>query len=261
MERFWNDAKKYYNYEVRAAKTSLKSEVANSYLNWIWWVLTPLMEMVIYYVVFGLVFNSKEPHFISFIFVGLTMWGFFNKVVTQSVTLIKKNRPIVKKVYIPKFVLLFTNMMVNGFKMMISWVIVVIMMICFRVHISWSVFAFVPIMAVLVLITFAFAINLMHYGVFVEDLSNVVHIFFKLLFYMTGIFYNIENKIHNPMIAKILIYCNPIAMLLHDMRDALLYKTWPNWITLFIWGIIGIILSMIGVNRIYKNENSYVKMI
>ena len=36
MKRFINDVIKYYDYEVRSAKSSLKTEVANSYLNWIW---------------------------------------------------------------------------------------------------------------------------------------------------------------------------------------------------------------------------------
>lgn len=263
MKRFWNDVKKYYNYEVRAAKTALKSEVANSYLNWIWWILNPLFEMMIYYFIFGFVFKAKEPNFPIFIFVGLTMWSFFNKNVTQSVTLIKKNKPIVSKVYVPKFVLLLTNMMVNGFKMMISWIIVIVMMVVSGVKLSWYLPSFVPIMLALVLITFGVCVNLMHFGVFVEDLSNVVNIVFRLLFYMTGVFYNIDNRIgvDHPMIAKIMTYGNPIALLMHDMRNALVYQASPDWMAVLAWGIFGLLLSMIGVATIYKYENSYVKIL
>jgi ABC-type polysaccharide/polyol phosphate export permease len=177
--------------------------------------------------------------------------------------MIKRNKSIVTKVYIPKYVLLLTNMMVNGFKMAISWVIVIIMMVCSGVSISWNVLAAIPIMIVLVLLTFGVSVNLMHYGVFIEDLSNVIHILFKLLFYMTGIFYNIDTRIgkDNPLAAKLLTYCNPMAMLLHDMRNALIYQKAPNWMTLLVWGLISILLSVIGIRKIYKNENSYVKVI
>ena len=48
MGRFINDVKKYYNYTIYSAKSELKSEVSNSYLNWIWWVLEPLCFMMIY---------------------------------------------------------------------------------------------------------------------------------------------------------------------------------------------------------------------
>lgn len=260
IKRFFNDVKKYNDYAVRSAKSTLKTEVANSYLNWIWWILDPLFTMLIYYVIFGVMFDGKEPYFTTFIFIGLTMWNFFNKNVVQSVNMIKRNKSIVAKVYIPKFVLLIANMMTNGFRMCISWVIVVIMMLCSRVPLSWTILYFIPIMMVLILFTFAFSIHLLHFGVFVEDLSNVVNIAFKLLFYMTGVFFNIESRISAPY-STILTCCNPVAMLLHDMRNALLYNKQPNWIGLLVWAVISILLALLGIRQIYKNENSYVKVI
>jgi ABC-type polysaccharide/polyol phosphate export permease len=213
--------------------------------------------------IFGVIFEAKEQYFTTFIFIGLTMWGFFNRNVVQSVNMIKRNKSIVTKVYIPKFVLLLSNMMVNGFKMMISWVIVLIMMVLSGVGVSWNIFAAVPIMIVLILFTFGVSVNIMHYGVFVEDLSNVINILFKLLFYMTGIFYNIDTRIgkHNPLAAKLMTYCNPMAMLVHDMRNSLIYQKGIHWSMLLFWGLISILLSVIGIRKIYKNENSYVKVI
>lgn len=263
MNRFLNDVRKYYDYEVRAAKSELKTEVADSFLNWIWWVLDPLFTMSIYYVVFGHIFKSKEPNFTIFLFIGLTMWGFFSRNVQQSVKLVKKNKSIIAKVYIPKFVLLFTNMMVVGFKMLISWCIVILMMIVFRVQISLYVFAFFPIMLVLVIVTFGFSMIMLHFGVFIEDLSNVVSLLFKLLYYATGIFYSIQNRVgpDHPLAAKLLYNCNPMALLITDMRNVLIYQTGPNWKGLVAWTLIGLVLSVIGVKVMYKNENSYVKVI
>lgn len=263
MKQFFNDIKKYYNYEVRSAKSSLKAEVAGSYLNWIWWILTPLFEMLIYYVVFGYIYKSKEPNFIAFIFIGLTMWGFFNRNVKQSVNLIKKSRPVIAKVYIPKQVLLVTNMMVNGFKMMISWILVVIMIVAIRVDLTWYVFAAIPVLLVLFLFTFGVSINLMHYGVMIEDLSNIMDLFLRLWFYLSGIFYSLESKLgkNHPEAAEILTNWNPIAMLLHNMRNVLIYGAAPNWTALVFWAIISVLLTVIGIKNIYKYENEYVKLI
>ena len=62
-------------------------------------------------------------------------------------------------------------------------------------------------------------------------------------------------------VANILTYCNPVALLIRDMRNVLLYQQAPSWIALGIWTVIAIVLSIIGVRTIYKNENSYVKVI
>ena len=153
-------------------------------------------------------------------------------------------------------------MMVNGVKMMISWIIVLIMMLFFKVHISAYIICYIPILMIMVLITFAVCIILMHFGVFVEDLGNVVSIVMQLMFYMSGILYSIEGRMGDyPFAAKLMTYGNPMALLIRDMRNVLLYSQAPDWKALGIWTLVGIFFAFIGVRTIYKNENSYVKVI
>ena len=57
--RVYCDFKKYYNYTVYSAKSSLKSEVANSRLNWLWWILDPLFFMLVYMFVSVVVFKGS----------------------------------------------------------------------------------------------------------------------------------------------------------------------------------------------------------
>lgn len=72
--------KKYWKYAIYSSKAQLKAEVANSYLNWLWWVLDPLCFMLIYVFMFGYVFKSKEQYFAIFVFVGITLWDFLTSV-------------------------------------------------------------------------------------------------------------------------------------------------------------------------------------
>ena len=53
FKRFRNDMKKYWKYAIYSSKAQLKSEIANSYLNWLWWILDPLCFMMIYVFMFG----------------------------------------------------------------------------------------------------------------------------------------------------------------------------------------------------------------
>ena len=90
-----------------ATKSELRAEVANSYLNWLWWVLEPLCFMGIYAFIFSMFSGSKVSYLTAFIFLGITVWEFFNKLLTVSVNLVRSNKPIVSKVYLPKYMLLF----------------------------------------------------------------------------------------------------------------------------------------------------------
>lgn len=257
--RFLKDVKRYLPFSIISAQSQLKSEVANSYLNWIWWILDPICFMLIYTFIFGYVFNSKEPYFPVFIFIGLSMWEFFNRTMNNSVKLVKNNKSIVSKVYIPKYVLLLTKIWVNGFKMMVSFGVVVFMMVAFQVPVSWRVLYFFPVLVTLGIFTFGCGAHLMHFGVYVEDLANVVVIVLRFVFYLTGIFYNIEKRI--PGWGAQLNRYNPLAYLITAMRNCLIYETSPDIPLLLFWLAVGLIIAAFGIRRIYREENSYVKVI
>jgi teichoic acid transport system permease protein len=252
--------KKYFPYAVRSAKADLKSDVANSYLNWLWWILEPLCMMLIYAVIFGVVFNASEKYFPVFIFIGITMWGFFSKSVMVSVSVVRMNKAIISRVYMPKYILLLSKMFVNAFKMMISFIIIAIMMVFYHMRITWNIIYVLPLLIVLFLFTFGIGTILMHYGVFISDLSNAISILLSMLMYFTGIFYSISKRIPAPF-GKVLENYNPLAYLISGMRNVLIYGRPISRRLLVAWGIVSIIIIAIGVSNIYRNENSYVKVI
>lgn len=263
MNRFIADLQRHYKYAFYSARAQLKAEVAGSYLNWVWWILQPFCFMIIYAIVFGGIFGAKEDFFTAFIFIGISVWDFFNRNVKQSVKLVKNNKAIVTKVYMPKFILILSKMFVNGFKMLISFGIVVFLMIVLRVPITFQILWFIPLVIDLWLFTFGCMCILTHFGVFVEDLSNIVDILLRFVFYMTGVFYSIESRIGSKhhLIATILEKFNPIAYVIANMRKCVLYSGQPDYLFMGIWFVISLILSVAGMAMIYKNENSYAKVI
>lgn len=260
MTKFLEDIKKYKSYIVYSAKCSLKSEVAGSHLSWLWWILDPLMFMLVYMFMALVVFGKGEKYFPLFIFIGLNTWKFFEKSVKASVRMVAKYKAIVSKVYLPKYLLVLKGMLVNGFKLLVAFSIIAIMLFFFKVPISGLILYTIPLMLVLCIVTFGISTIMMHFGVFVEDLENIVTIVMKLLFYMTGIFYNITKRVPHPY-NILLEKCNPIAYIVSELRNVILYETQPDLVMLGVWFVIGILLSIIGVKLIYKYENSYVKVI
>ena len=261
MRRFINDCKKYYRYAILAGKSELKSDVAQSYLSWLWWILDPLLFMLVYTFVALIVFGRAEQYFSAFIFIGYTSYKFFEKNLKTSVRLVAANKSIVTKVYIPKYILLFIKMYVNGFTSAVSFVLVLCTMAYYQVPLTWHIIEFIPLVVLLFLITFSFSIILMHVGVFVEDLSNVITVGLRLLFYMSGVFYSLRNRLDNEMLQMVLLKGNPMAFIIDQMRNVLLYGEGLEWTTYFVWVVIAIVLSLFGLHLVYKSENGYVKVI
>ena len=242
-----------------STKAGLKAEIANSHLSWMWWFLDPICFMVIYTFIAEVVFARSEPYFPVYVFIGLTVWNFFSKVMTGSVKLVKNQKSILTRVYLPKWILSIEKMGNLFFKMCISFALVLILMIIFQVPFSLQLFNLIPVTIVLLVITFGFSTILLHFGVFMEDLSNIVSIFLRLLFYLSGIFYNVYSRVPEPY-NKILLRGNPAAFIIEQSRKIIIYQV-PDYLWLSIWMAIGLAVSIIGVATIYKYENSYAKVI
>lgn len=260
MKKLLRDLKKYRWYLLYSARSELRAEVAGSYLNWLWWVLDPLLFMLVYTFVVRVVFTSREQYFAAFVLVGLTVWNFFNKSVQGSVNMIRKNKSVVSKIYLPKYLLILTHMMVLAFKMAVSFALIFVLMAILRVPLTLHVLHAVPILLVLVTVTFGISTIFMHFGVFVRDLSNVTAVLLRLVFYMTGVFYSIPLRVPAPY-GDILLHGNPVAFLTESLRGALLYGTAPDYLLLGAWFLIGLALTAIGITTIYRYENSYAKVI
>ena len=259
IKQFINDIRKYWKYIKYSTKSQLKAEVTDSYLSWIWLFLEPICFMLIYTFIAGTVFKSKTENFAIFVFIGLTIWSFFQKTVITSIKLVVSNRDIVTKVYLPKHVLLITKMGVNSVKFFISFLLVIICMLIYRVPISFNVLYFIPIFIILFIVTFGVSIICMHFGVFVQDLANIATIGLRLVFYVSGVFFSIDTRIPSPY-NEILLILNPIASLIHQCRRVLMYCMPMDISVMLIWLLIGVVLSLIGLRMMYKYENTYVKV-
>ena len=91
-----------------------------------------------------------------------------------------------------------------------------------------------------------------------SDLSNLTSIALKMIFYLSGVFYNIRVRL-SGMLSYVLLRFNPIAFCMDEMRKVLIEGRLPSFEGLFIWLGMGLFLCIIGINMIHKNENSYAK--
>ena len=129
--------------------------------------------------------------------------------------------------YIPKYILILVLLAQNLFKMLISFAIVIVMMIWSRVAVSWNVVLVLPIFLDLLLLTFGLSAIFAHFGVFFSDLKNLTNVGLRVLFYMSGIFYVISDRV-GAAVATLLLRVNPIGFLIDACREALDLLQYPQ---------------------------------
>ncbi|MDP8052300.1 ABC transporter permease [Pasteurella atlantica] len=263
ITRFIVDFKKYWEYASYAAKAELTTEISGTYLSWLWWVLEPLCFMVVYVFVFGYVFQSQTEYFAIFIFLGITIWNFFAANISSSVELVYNNKHILGKVYLPKYMLLIRKILVNTFKMFISFILIALMLWFFKVPLSIHIFSAFPLLLLLFVCTFGFTMITLHLGVFIRDLANLVQVFLRAMFFLTGIFFSIEERIGSLSadLAYVFQYFNPFAFIISSFRDVVIYSKGLDWNWYFSWLGMSMFIVMLGLYLIYNNEDDYIKVL
>lgn len=213
---------------------NLRSEVQRNYLSYGWWVLEPLLHMVVYYVVFSLLLHRGGKNFPVFLLTGLIPWMWFMKTVSSSSSSILSGQnlmiqvgmpsivfPLVRVVQatlkqLPVFLLLFGFVWLNGFSPGVHW---------------W---ALVPVIFVQATLVILFSCAIAAVIPFVRDLAYLVPTGLTFLMFLSGIFYD-YRKISVEWQKLFLI--NPIAFLLKCYREIVMDGVLPNFHLLLYWGV------------------------
>ena len=133
-------------------------------------------------------------------------------------------------------------------------------MLYYQVPLSWQLLWSVPLLTELALLSFGLGCFMLHIGVFLDDMTNIIDIGMRMLMYFVGVFYSIPRRFAPPW-NTILVNWNPVALLIESGRNVLLYHQSLNIAMLFFWGVIAVVLSYAGIQLILKNENTYVKVV
>ncbi len=258
--------RRYNPYSMYAAKSELKGEVGSSYLTWLWWILDPVLFMLVYVFITVVVFKSRGKYLPVVVIIGLTVWNFYNKTVMVSVKIVNTFRGIVSKIYIPKYMLILEKLYVNAFKMAISFGIVAAFAAAYKIPPTLNLFWCIPVIFLTLLLTLACSVLVAHFGVYINDLYNVVQVILRFMFYLSGVFYDVGDRLSQTTffglnVGKMMITVNPVAYVIDELRKIIIYGQSLRVDMFLYWLVISLILLFAGLKLMYRFENSYIKVV
>ncbi|WP_319581956.1 ABC transporter permease [uncultured Pseudodesulfovibrio sp.] len=224
---------------------NLKVEVSSYYLNYVWWILEPLFMMATLYCVFEIMLHQGTGNFVGFLFVGIVFWNWFARCIGNSKDSIYNARGLIQQVWIPKTFFPFVVVCQDSVKNLIVTSLLLVFLYFYPtpVSISWIC------LPILMIIQFVFILATSYFfsaiTPFVPDLRFIIGTFTELLFFASGIFYDLDTMVlpqHRPI-----VYLNPMAGLLKNYRTVLLEGQWPDWAYLgyvFIGSVVFLLGSM-----------------
>src|ERR1700712_5465554 len=174
-------------------RRELKSRYKDSSLGFVWSLIKPLVQLLIYYVFIGTVLGASRgvPDFAIFVFSGLTIWGLYAEIVSTGTASIISNGGLIKKVYLPReiFPLAATGSAIFNFLVqMVVLLLAIVILGQFPISLN---LLYVPAAVAIVLIWgIAFAVLLAALNVYLRDIQYLVEVAMLLLFWASPIVYS-----------------------------------------------------------------------
>jgi lipopolysaccharide transport system permease protein len=229
-----------------------------------WTVLNPLLLMLTYYFVFGIVLQARfgsDPSrsgFVLYFLAGMLPWLAFSEAVGRSPTVMAEHRNFVKKLVFPVETLP-VNLVASGLVTQAFAAIVFLAgLFAARGAVPMSVVWTPALLIPQVLFTLGVSWLLAALGVFVRDLGQVIGFLLTLWFFLTPICYP-ETALPPeavPVLAK-----NPIFALVRGYRAVLLEGHAPTSGTLWKLWLIAAAVFVFGYAWFYKLRRSFADVI
>ena len=170
----------------------LKIKYRRSFLGYVWSLLNPLLMMTIMSLVFSYMFRFSIPNYPLYLICGQTLWSFFNESTNTAMTSVIYNGPLIRKVYIPKFIFPVARVLSGFVTMSFSLAAILIVMLVTRVQLSWYVLLFpIPLGLLLVFCT-GVGMVLSALAVYFRDMLHLYSVVVMAWMYLTPIFYPIS---------------------------------------------------------------------
>lgn len=241
-----NIFKKIYNYR-ELLKTNVKKEIRgrykNSFLGILWSFLNPLLQLLVYSVIFGALLAGGDETYPIYICVALIPWTYFTTAISQAAFTVIGNADIIKKVYFPREILPISVVTSGAVNFVISTIIILAFVIFSGVGLSWYIvlYPFILLIQYILLLGISFIVSSV--TVYFRDLEHIIGVVLMAAFYATPIVYNIEQLPHT---LQVLVNLNPMTHLINGYRDIFYYHQMPNMEILFILLGISLVLTIIG---------------
>ena len=237
-----------FSLTIELAKRDFIERYSGSALGFVWSFIYPLINILIYMVIFGNLMGARLPGTSSvwgygvYLISGLVPWMAFANTVTRSSTVFLDKKNIISKIHVdlptlPLFILLSETI-----TFCVTFVIFLLLLLI-------TGFVFTPLLLLIPVVyliqqvlAYSLGFFLAMFVVFIRDLKEIVAIGFQIWFWFTPIVYVFDIL---PGFAQKILIWNPMLAVVSAYHDIFVYQRMPSfyYLALVLVMSIGLIVA------------------
>ncbi len=238
--------KSVYDYR-ELLKTSVTKDIGgkykNSFLGVLWSFVNPLLQIIVYAIIFPLIMRNNIENYVVFMVCGLIPWNYFSTVINRASFTMIENGNIIKKVYFPREILPLSLVTSESVTFLISSIIILGFVLGYGMGLSIFILFYPMLLLIQYILLLGISLIVSSVTVYFRDLQHFLGVILQLLFYATPIVYSLDSI---PQEFKWIFNFNPMTYIIQGYRDIFYYQQMPDIRGLLVIFGVAILLCIIG---------------
>jgi len=247
----------------RLTRAELRRENARLVLGSLWWVADPLLQMLVYTILIGVILDRSFDDYPLFVLSALMAWKGVSSTMSSACLAVTGNERIVRQLAFPRIVLPVARGGAQSWRLAVALVVLLVLIALIWPDRLTPALAWLPIlMLAQVVLMLPFAIILSAATVFVRDLANLVRHLLRMALYLSPVLYGYEDAIDRlPGPIADAYRVNPIAVLLDGYRSVAYDGRAPSAVSLLLPIGVGLVLLTPALAWFYAREPRFGKLL
>lgn len=247
------------DFAVTLARYRLQAAMSENRLGMGWVVLRPILNAALFGTIFGVIMPSstRPDNFVPFLVVGFFIFEYFSKTLSGGAKAIVGAKSLVKSLSFPRILLPAAIVIRQLVELVPMLAVMVVILLALGEPVTWWWLMVIPVMLLMTMFNLGVALIVARLTVHVRDLSQIIPLVSRVVFYTSGIFFDLSRVLASKPELLQLARLNPVHDFIALIRG---YTISGNEIYPFMWWIAAgsaIVTLVIGVIFFWKGEERY----
>lgn len=258
VQRLWQ--RRYFI--MSDARGRSKKSTRSSSWSLVWLVLSPFLNAMVYYLVFGLLLQTSRgiENFPAYLVIGVNFFGLLRTALKQGsgVMSTRSSQNLMRSFAFPRasIVLSWTIRQFLDFIPIFAATIVFLIIVPPHVMPTWHWLLITIVLAFGFLFTFGLVLITNFVTSLLPHMKYIWPLIGRFWFYVTGVFFSIDRFDSLPAV-KTVMEVNPAYVYLSMSRDLLAYQTVPSWDTWVYMAGWAFLFAALGFILFWTREDRY----
>ncbi|MET9439761.1 ABC transporter permease [Streptomyces sp. NPDC006610] len=262
LRRLWE--RRHFITAFSTAK--LTAQYSQAKLGQIWQVMTPLLNAAVFYLIFGVLLQTKNgvPDYVPFLVTGVFIWTFTQTSLLSGTRAISGNLGLVRALHFPRASLPIALCLQQLQQLMFSMATLVVILLVFGVPVAASWLLAVPALVLQFVFNTGLSMVLARVGAKTPDIAQLMPFVLRTWMYASGVMWSIEHVLSKhtdwPSWVGTVLQANPAALYIDLMRFALIDSFHASQLPPHVWALAtgwALLAGVGGFLYFWKAEEMY----